>query len=68
VLKINDDNRLIGFEVKPSQPKMIKNAPGFALALMGIYLFNIDKLKEGLQRLGNDFGKNIIDLKKYLTV
>ncbi len=60
VLEIDDNYRLLGFEEKPGQPKTIKNAPDFALASMGIYLFNIDILKEVLQRPGNDFGKDII--------
>jgi glucose-1-phosphate adenylyltransferase len=60
VLEIDDDFRLIGFEEKPVQPKTIKKAPDYALASMGIYLFNIDLLKEVLQRTGNDFGKDII--------
>jgi glucose-1-phosphate adenylyltransferase len=60
VLEIDDNNRLLGFQEKPGQPKTLKNAPDFALASMGIYLFNIDILKEVLQRPGNDFGKDII--------
>jgi glucose-1-phosphate adenylyltransferase len=60
VLEIDDNYRLSGFEEKPSQPKTIKNAPDYALASMGIYLFNMDILKEVLQKPGNDFGKDTI--------
>jgi glucose-1-phosphate adenylyltransferase len=60
VLEIDDDHRLRGFEEKPSQPKTIKDAPGYSLASMGIYLFNMDILKEVLQRPGNDFSKDVI--------
>jgi len=60
VLEIDDTSRLIGFEEKPGQPKTLKNDSGYALGSMGIYLFNIDILKEVLQRPGNDFGKDVI--------
>jgi glucose-1-phosphate adenylyltransferase len=60
VLEIDDNYKLLGFEEKPAQPRTMKNAPDFALGSMGIYLFNIDILKEVLQRPGNDFGKDIL--------
>ncbi|MDD5700597.1 MAG: glucose-1-phosphate adenylyltransferase [Dehalococcoidales bacterium] len=60
VLETDDNSKLLGFEEKPVQPKTIKNASDYALASMGIYLFNIDILKEVLQSPGNDFGKDII--------
>jgi len=60
VLEIDENYKLLGFEEKPPQPKTLKNAPDLALASMGIYLFNIDILKEVLKTPGNDFGKDII--------
>jgi glucose-1-phosphate adenylyltransferase len=60
VLEIDDNYKLLGFEEKPRQPKTMRNAPDYALGSMGIYLFNIDILKEVLQGPGNDFGKDIL--------
>jgi glucose-1-phosphate adenylyltransferase len=60
VLEIDENYKLLGFEEKPPQPKTLINAPDLALASMGIYLFNIDILKEVLKTPGNDFGKDII--------
>jgi glucose-1-phosphate adenylyltransferase len=60
VLEADENARILGFEEKPDQPKTLINAPDFALASMGIYLFNIDILKEVLQGPGNDFGKDIL--------
>jgi glucose-1-phosphate adenylyltransferase len=60
VLEVDQDNRLIGFEEKPEQPKTMPNAPDYALASMGIYIFGVSILREALQAEGQDFGKDVI--------
>jgi glucose-1-phosphate adenylyltransferase len=52
---INEDQRIISWEEKPSRAKS-------NLASMGVYVIDFDFLKQSLaQRTGHDFGKNIID-------
>ena len=60
VLEIDQDNRLVGFEEKPAQPKTLTDAPDYALASMGVYVFSVDTMREALQARGQDFGKDII--------
>lgn len=60
VLEIDKEHRLIGFEEKPAQPRTIIDAPDYALASMGVYLFRADNLREALQGTEDDFGKHII--------
>jgi glucose-1-phosphate adenylyltransferase len=60
VLEIDSDNRLVGFEEKPAQPKTIAEAPDYALASMGVYIFTVSTLLQALQGQGDDFGKHII--------
>lgn len=66
VMQIDTDQRIIGFQEKPNQPRPIPNDPGHALASMGIYIFNTHFLFEQLCKDANDprsqhdFGKNII--------
>jgi glucose-1-phosphate adenylyltransferase len=60
VLEIDQDYKLIRFEEKPAQPKTIADAPDYALASMGVYVFKIDILLEALQMKGQDFGKDVI--------
>ena len=60
VLEIDQDHRLVGFEEKPAQPKTLTDAPDYALASMGVYIFKVDTLLEALQGEGQDFGKDII--------
>lgn len=61
ILNTDDDNRILEFEEKPSNPKSNK-------ASMGIYVFNWDKLKIYLEKdnlnenSSKDFGKNVIPL------
>jgi glucose-1-phosphate adenylyltransferase len=65
-MQVDSDQRIIGFQEKPAQPRSIPNDPGHALASMGIYVFNTRFLFEQLCRDANDpkshhdFGKNII--------
>jgi glucose-1-phosphate adenylyltransferase len=60
VLEVDRDNRMIGFEEKPAQPKTIADSPDRAFASMGIYIFNTGTLREALERQGDDFGKDVI--------
>ncbi len=60
VLEIDQDYRLIGFEEKPAQPKTLADAPDYALASTGVYIFKVDTLLQALQGEGDDFGKHII--------
>jgi glucose-1-phosphate adenylyltransferase len=60
VLEIDQDYRLIGFEEKPAQPKTLTDAPDYALASTGVYIFKVDTLLQALQGEGDDFGKHII--------
>ena len=60
VLEIDQDHRLIGFEEKPVQPKTLADAPDYALASMGVYIFEVGTLLEALQGQDDDFGKHVI--------
>jgi glucose-1-phosphate adenylyltransferase len=66
VAEVDPDNRMIGFEEKPENPKAMPNDPGYALASMGIYVFTARFLFEQLcldaTRHGShhDFGHNLI--------
>jgi glucose-1-phosphate adenylyltransferase len=56
---------MIGFEEKPSAPKVMPGRPGFALSSMGNYLFKTKALVPLLQRDASrpgthDFGRNIV--------
>jgi glucose-1-phosphate adenylyltransferase len=60
VLEIDQDHRLIGFEEKPAQPKILADAPNYTLASMGVYVFKVGPLFEALRGQDDDFGKHII--------
>lgn len=66
VMQVDSDNRIVGFEEKPANPKHIPGDPEHALASMGIYVFNahflFDELCKDatLPESSHDFGKNII--------
>ena len=60
VMETDPDNRLIGFEEKPAQPKTMAEAPDYALASMGVYIFKVGTLLEALQGNEDDFGRDII--------
>lgn len=66
VMQIDADQRIIGFEEKPAQPKTIPGDPAHALASMGIYVFTARYLFEQLcldatrNNSQHDFGRNII--------
>ncbi|MGC8845612.1 MAG: glucose-1-phosphate adenylyltransferase [Candidatus Hydrogenedens sp.] len=66
IMQIDKNNKIIGFEEKPKEPKSIPDKPDKCLASMGIYVFNRDLLanavKEDAEKVNSDhdFGKNII--------
>jgi len=66
VMQVDENDRIIGFEEKPANPKSIPGKPGYCLASMGNYLFNseflFDQLRHDSKDLesDHDFGKNII--------
>jgi glucose-1-phosphate adenylyltransferase len=59
------ENRIVGFEEKPKEPKAMPSNPEQAYSSMGNYLFNTDLLIEVLERDASrpgshDFGRDII--------
>ena len=65
VLAIDDNERIVGFEEKPKNPKPMPHNPDMVLASMGIYVFNtpvlIRALLEDAERdTSHDFGRDII--------
>jgi glucose-1-phosphate adenylyltransferase len=66
VIEVDDDNRIIGFEEKPAEPKTIPGDGFHALASMGVYVFTARFLFEQLcldatkPKSVRDFGRNII--------
>jgi glucose-1-phosphate adenylyltransferase len=66
IMQIDANGRVNGFEEKPARPKTIPGNPDFALASMGIYVFNAALLFDELCRdatlpdSAHDFGRNII--------
>jgi glucose-1-phosphate adenylyltransferase len=66
VMQVDTENRIIGFQEKPAQPRTIPGDDAHCLASMGIYVFNSRFLYEQLCRDAtepsshHDFGKNII--------
>ena len=66
IMQIDDSARVVGFEEKPAVPKTIPGNPEFALASMGIYVFNAPFLFDELCKdatlpdSAHDFGRNII--------
>ena len=66
VVEVDKNNMVIGFQEKPKNPKTIPSAPQSIFGSMGIYLFNVEVLKNELKMDASevdsehDFGKNII--------
>lgn len=60
VFRLNTAGGVVGFDEKPSNPSRIPDTES-CFASLGIYVFNVEKLKELLSACkGNDFGKDII--------
>ena len=66
IVEVDAQNRIVGFEEKPAQPKPIPGEPERCYASMGIYLFNRRFLEEALtddakrQDSTHDFGRDVI--------
>lgn len=66
VMTVDEQNKVIGFDEKPANPKPMPGSETMALASMGIYIFNKDFLFEQLHKdaanpdSSRDFGKDII--------
>ncbi len=66
VMHVDADDRVISFVEKPAVPPEMPDRPGYALASMGVYVFQRDLLNEQLRRdvadphSSRDFGKDII--------
>ena len=66
VMQTDENNRIIGFEEKPADPKTIPGDDETCLASMGIYVFNAPFLFDQLCHdatlpdSAHDFGRNII--------
>ncbi len=66
IMEIDRNNKVIGFEEKPPNPKPIPDKPDKCLASMGIYVFNRDLLTKAVTEdaektnSSHDFGKDII--------
>jgi glucose-1-phosphate adenylyltransferase len=65
IVAIDERERVTGFQEKPKQAAAIPGAPEFALASMGVYIFDTDVVVNALeadasQPTTHDFGKDII--------
>ncbi len=66
VMTVDAEQRITRFEEKPDQPQAMVGRPGWALASMGVYVFNADYLFAALEADGadaastHDFGKDLI--------
>ena len=66
VVEVDKDNKVVGFQEKPKNPKTIIGKPDKIYASMGIYVFNRDILIEELNtdtksnQSTHDFGKDIM--------
>jgi glucose-1-phosphate adenylyltransferase len=66
VVATNQEQRILAFEEKPAEPRGLPSNPQCALASMGIYVFNLDVLRQELladhkdPSSSHDFGKDIL--------
>jgi glucose-1-phosphate adenylyltransferase len=65
VLEIDQNQRIVGFEEKPKDPKPMPSNSSLVLASMGIYVFSTPVLIQALlddagRDTSHDFGRNII--------
>lgn len=68
IMHIDEDDNIIAFEEKPSNPQTMPGKSNISLASMGIYIFNTKFLSENLRSdasdnaSSHDFGKDLIPL------
>ncbi len=60
VLEPDSQYRLVSFQEKPPKPGDMPGAPGYCLASMGVYLFDVDTIIRALEGDEDDFGRHII--------
>jgi glucose-1-phosphate adenylyltransferase len=65
IVAVDAEDRVTGFREKPQNPIPIPGSPDYALASMGVYIFNTDVLVHALeadasQPTTHDFGRDII--------
>ncbi|WP_375749327.1 glucose-1-phosphate adenylyltransferase [Vibrio sp. HN007] len=66
VMAVDENNRVQAFDEKPDEPKELPGKPGYCLASMGNYVFDIEFLFEQLEKdcineaSSHDFGNDII--------
>ena len=65
VMELDAEDRVVGFEEKPGEPKTLPGKPDQICASMGIYIFSLAALYEELipdadTQSDHDFGKNIL--------
>jgi len=66
VMHVDADDRIVAFVEKPAQPPEMPDRPGYALASMGVYVFQREFLNEQLRRdaaepgSSRDFGRDIV--------
>jgi glucose-1-phosphate adenylyltransferase len=65
IVSVDEEDRITGFHEKPAKATGIPGSPDFALASMGVYIFDTDVLVRALEadagrQTTHDFGKDII--------
>lgn len=65
IVRVDEHDRVVGFREKPHDPIPAPGTTDLALASMGIYVFELDTLREALeadatQETTHDFGRDII--------
>ncbi|MCL4739336.1 MAG: glucose-1-phosphate adenylyltransferase [Burkholderiaceae bacterium] len=66
IVRVDAEDRIVGFDEKPARPQPLPGRPGRALASMGIYLFDAGVLHDALARDAadpastHDFGHDLI--------
>jgi glucose-1-phosphate adenylyltransferase len=66
VLAVDTDDRVLAFDEKPTAPRTLPARPGWALASMGIYVFDTDVLLQALAAdaadngSSHDFGRDVL--------
>jgi len=66
IVHVDDNDRIVSFFEKPDEPPEMPDRPGWAMASMGVYVFQRDFLNEQLRRdaadpeSSRDFGHDIL--------